>query len=162
MELTGKSRKRGQNTIRKNLNARTNAINPKLLVRRGDEETEIGDLIDAVMGKHGISIDNETIMDKLKEFIKNLTEVDEIDEEVLKYNKKLNLVPKIEANWRHRKVLSIVKHNFEPVMNLEFFNPYLKRIETMCHYQLIFQQFEEEIGLNRPIPKDGGAEGVIQ
>ena len=45
-------------------------------------------------------------------------------------------------------------------MNLEFFNPYLKRIETMCHYQLIFSQFEQEILDNQktlvqvPVQKD--------
>ena len=83
----------------------------------------------------------------MKEFITDITEVAEIDDQVLLSSKKVN--DKIQKNWRLRKVLSIAKNNFEPLMNLEFFNPYLKRIESMCHYQLIFQQFEEDIALNR-------------
>ena len=51
-------------------------------------------------------------------------------------------------------------------MNLEFFNPYLKRIESMCHYRLIFNQFETEVQKNRErkvlriIKKEEGKPGV--
>ena len=78
----------------------------------------------------------------MKEYINDITEVEEIDEFVLQQNnKKVEDNRRVQDNWRIRKVLAIVKHYHEPLMNLEFFNPYLKRIHSMCHYQLIFAQF---------------------
>ena len=79
----------------------------------------------------------------MKDYIKDITEVEQIDELFLQANnRKIEDSRKVQDNWRIRKILSIVKWYHEPLMNLEFFNPYLKRIETMCHYQLIFSQFE--------------------
>ena len=83
-------------------------------------------------------------MEKLQDFISDITEVIEIDDSVL-LTRNVNTSEKIRDNWRLKKVLNVTKRNFEALMNLEFFNPYLKKVSTMCHYQLIFNQFEEEV-----------------
>ena len=112
-----------------------------------NDEPDIGELIDSVKPKYGVSLEQDkSLIQMMKEYINDITEVEEIDDFVLQQNnKKVEDSRRVQENWRIRKVLAIVKHYHEPLMNLQFFNPYLKRIRSMCHYQLIFAQFQREI-----------------
>ena len=75
--------RRGKKSLRKALDKRTSGIMNVVCKKQQNDESDIIELIDAITSGQPATETEKTLMDKLRDFIYDITEVDIVDDTVL-------------------------------------------------------------------------------